>query len=150
MLIGIVVYAIVDSYKLTFTAAVFPTAMAVVTLLFLLFLLGGLTLGKIDNPANFDDEVESAHTREAGEASIWISIAWFAGLFVLASLVGFIIAIALFIPTFLIARTRLGIAASVFYGAACVGFMVFLGYMLTLDFPAGVLQQYVELPWPLR
>jgi hypothetical protein len=31
-----------------------------------------------------------------------------------------------------------------------VGFMIQLAYMLTLDFPSGLLQKMIELPWPLR
>ncbi len=150
LLIGIVAYALIDSYRLSFSAAVFPTSMAAVTLVFLLFLLAALTLGRLESPVNFDEEVEGAAARGQGTASIWISIAWFALLFGLAGLSGFIIAIAIFIPTFLMARTRIGPIGSLGYGTLCVGFMVFLGYMLTLDFPAGLLQQVVELPWPLR
>jgi hypothetical protein len=36
------------------------------------------------------------------------------------------------------------------YTAIAVGSMIFAGYMLVLDFPPGLLQSLVELPWPLR
>jgi hypothetical protein len=36
------------------------------------------------------------------------------------------------------------------YAAVCIGFMVGIGHYMTLDFPAGLLQRMVELPWPLK
>ena len=68
----------------------------------------------------------------------------------LVALVGFILALALFITSFLGMRSHLGWMRSVIYAAVCIGFMVNLGYFLTLDFPAGLLQHAVEMPWPLK
>lgn len=37
-----------------------------------------------------------------------------------------------------------------FIMTACgIGFLVFLAYILNRDFPAGLLQEYMELAWPL-
>ena len=50
----------------------------------------------------------------------------------------------------LLGCTQLGWLKSIFYTSFCIGFMVFLGHFLVLDFPAGVLQHYVAMPWPLK
>jgi hypothetical protein len=34
--------------------------------------------------------------------------------------------------------------------AAASAFILGLAYMLSLDFPAGLLQRAVDLPWPIR
>jgi preprotein translocase subunit SecF len=71
-------------------------------------------------------------------------------MFGLTALLGFILALAIFVFAFLRSRAELSLIKTLIYCAVCVGFMMFLGHMLTLDFPAGLLQRWVELPWPLR
>ena len=75
---------------------------------------------------------------------------WFAFLFGLTTLVGFILSLAVFIITFLVARTSLGWPRSLLYAVVCIAFMSTVGHFMTLDFPAGLLQRMVELPWPLK
>jgi hypothetical protein len=48
------------------------------------------------------------------------------------------------------ARTSLGWPRSLLYAAVCIAFMSTVGHFMTLDFPAGLLQRMVELPWPLK
>ncbi|MGE0628200.1 MAG: tripartite tricarboxylate transporter permease [Hyphomicrobiaceae bacterium] len=149
-MIALVAYGFIDSFSVTFTAAVFPASMAVVTLFFMMVLLCLLAFGKAEGGVNYDEELQNSDVPDEEQSGIWQSVAWFAGLFTAAALVGFIIAISVFIPLFLIVRARLGIVGAVVYAAICIGFMILVGYLLTLDFPAGLLQQYVDLPWPLR
>jgi hypothetical protein len=77
-------------------------------------------------------------------------VGWFAFLFLMNALIGFILSLAIFITAFLVTRTTIGWIKSLVYAGLCIGFMVTLGHFLTLDFPAGVLQRFVELPWPLK
>jgi hypothetical protein len=81
---------------------------------------------------------------------VWPPVLWFALLFGLAALFGFIIAMTVFVPAFLLGRAGLGFLRAGLYTALAVGLMIFAGYMLVLDFPPGLLQSMVELPWPLR
>ena len=80
---------------------------------------------------------------------LWETLGWFAFLLALASLTGFIIALALFFVAFL--RLRAGIAwpRTLILTAAAVGLMLLLGGVLGRDFPPGLLQSYYDLPWPL-
>jgi hypothetical protein len=64
--------------------------------------------------------------------------------------VGFILSLAIFMVGFLVTRSTFEWARSVIYASVCIGFMVGIGHHMTLDFPAGLLQSMVELPWSLK
>jgi len=80
---------------------------------------------------------------------LWSTLAWFAGLLVLTSLFGFILALALFLFSFMKLRAGLSSAMAAGYTAAGLAFMCFMAWLLNRDFPPGLLQGYVDLPWPL-
>ncbi len=80
---------------------------------------------------------------------LWGTLAWFAGLLVLSSLLGFILALVVFLVTFLRVRAGLSWARTLFLSACGIGFMCFMAGALNRDFPPGLLQEFVRLPWPL-
>jgi hypothetical protein len=99
---------------------------------------------------HYDQELAAQVKGEHDGKSVWPSVAWFAFLFGLTTLLGFILSLAIFIVGFLVTRSNLGWARSVMYASVCIGFMMGIGHYMTLDFPAGLLQRMVELPWPLK
>jgi hypothetical protein len=105
---------------------------------------------RVDHPANQDQEITGAHVGDASVASPWTSFAWFAALFALAALVGYILAVAVFFLVFVRKRAGRGWATTVVYTVAMLGCVLALGHALSLDFPRGLLQEFVELPWPLK
>jgi TctA family transporter len=143
-------YALITCSRLNFLGAVFPTTTAIVMLLFSAYLLWALVFGGPGSSASFDQEIEGDHVGDPSVSSVWPPVAWFALLFGLAGAFGFIIAITLFVPAFLMCRSGIGVLRTGLYTVIAVGLMIFAGYMLVLDFPRGLLQSYVELPWPLR
>lgn len=143
-------YGIQSSMGLNFIGAVFPVATSA-----LMLGVVGLAVWRIVRPAGsptacFDQELADRQSGADDGTSIWTAMSWFALLFALTALLGFVLALAIFIVAFLRLRARASALTSVVYCACSIGFMVFLGHMLTLDFPAGLLQQHVELPWPMR
>lgn len=88
------------------------------------------------------DDAEATH-------SLWSTLAWFAALLVLTSLIGFMLALALFLFAFLKVRASLGNASAAIYTACGIAFMCAMAWLLNRDFPPGLLQEYVDLPWPL-
>ena len=80
---------------------------------------------------------------------LWPTLAWFAFLLILTSLVGFILALLAFLFTFMRFRAGLGWAFTGVYTAAGVVFMSLMAGILNRDFPPGLLQEFVSLPWPL-
>lgn len=143
-------YGVASSYPLSFLGAVFPTSTSVLMLLFTAFLLWKLLSGDPGHSTHYDQELAAKVKGEHDGKSVWPSVAWFAFLFGLTTLVGFILSLTVFITAFLVSRTSLGWVRSLIYTAVCIGFMVTIGHYMTLDFPAGLLQRMVELPWPLK
>jgi len=88
------------------------------------------------------DDAEATH-------GLWSTLAWFAGLLILTSLLGFILALAIFLFAFLKLRAEKSIGFSALYTAAGIAFMCVMAGMLNRDFPPGLLQDYIDLPWPL-
>ena len=80
---------------------------------------------------------------------LWPTLAWFAALLVLTSLVGFILALAGFLASFLLVRAQMSWRFSIIYTAAGIAFMCAMAWLLNRNFPPGLLQHTVELPWPL-
>ncbi|MGR3435960.1 MAG: tripartite tricarboxylate transporter permease [Shimia sp.] len=80
---------------------------------------------------------------------LWPTLAWFAGLLVLTGLVGFVLALSVFLLLFIRLRAGRTWGFAALYTAAGIAFICFLAWTLNRDFPAGLLQDYVRLPWPL-
>ncbi|MEM1302444.1 MAG: tripartite tricarboxylate transporter permease, partial [Pseudomonadota bacterium] len=92
--------------------------------------------------------------REATEATgtshtLWGTLAWFGGLLVLTSLLGFILALAIFLFAFIYIRAGRPLGFAALYTAIGIAFMCLMAGLLNRDFPPGLLQNYVDLPWPL-
>lgn len=149
-LLAIFTYGAVSSYPLSFLGAVFPLSTSALMLLFTGFIVWKICRAKPGHNTHYDQELAAHANGEHDGSSVWPSVAWFAFLFGATALVGFILALAVFITSFLGLRTQIGWLRSAIYAAVCIAFMVTLGHFLTLDFPAGVLQHIVEMPWPLK
>jgi TctA family transporter len=80
---------------------------------------------------------------------LWSTLGWFAGLLLLTSLLGFILALVLFLFAFMRLRAGVGTVFAVIYTGAGIAFMLGMAWLLNRDFPPGLLQEYVDLPWPL-
>ena len=86
---------------------------------------------------------------DAGAPSgLWSVLAWFVSLLVLTSLFGFVIALTLFFIAFLRFRERASWRKITLMTVGGVGFILFLAGVLNRDFPPGLLQSMLELPWP--
>ncbi|KIN62187.1 Integral membrane protein [Sulfitobacter noctilucicola] len=79
---------------------------------------------------------------------LWPTLAWFAALLVLTSLLGFILALAIFLFAFMVIRARVSMVFAAGYTAAGLAFICAMAWLLNRDFPPGLLQEYFTLPWP--
>ncbi|MGJ8547164.1 MAG: tripartite tricarboxylate transporter permease [Sulfitobacter sp.] len=84
------------------------------------------------------------------EHGLWPTLAWFAGLLALTAMFGFIIALGLFLFSFMRFRAAVSTGFAAIYTAAGVGFMCAMAWLLNRDFPPGLLQEYSDFPWPLN
>lgn len=80
---------------------------------------------------------------------LWSTLSWFAGLLIMSSLFGFIIALAVFLTSFLRFRGGLTWKHAGTYAACGIAFMCVMAWSLNRDFPPGLLQDYFDLAWPL-
>lgn len=150
IVLALFAYGVVSSYPLSFLGAVFPLSTSVLMLFFTGFIVWKLVSGSPGHSTHCDQEIAARVGNQHDGSSVWPSVGWFAFLFGMTALIGFILSLAVFITAFLVTRTTIGWVKSLTYAAVCMAFMVTLGHFLTLDFPAGVLQRFVELPWPLK
>ncbi|MDH5749857.1 MAG: tripartite tricarboxylate transporter permease, partial [Rhodospirillales bacterium] len=89
-----------------------------------------------------EEAINAAH-------GLWPTLAWFAFLLVTTSLVGFILALMIFLLTFMRIRAGLSWSQSAVYTVTGIVFMCFMAWILNRDFPPGLLQSWFDLPWPL-
>jgi len=100
-----------------------------------------------------ESDVLFADGETRGEDSIaphglWGTLVWFVALLVLTALFGFVIALALFFVIFLRWRENLGWLRIAVMMAGGLGVLLVMAGALNRDFPPGLLQALVELPWP--
>mgnify|MGYP006171299141 CR=1 FL=1 len=150
IVLALFVYGVASSYPLSFLGAVFPLSTSVLMLFFSGFIVWKLVSGTPGHSTHCDQEIAARVANNHDGSSVWPSVGWFAFLFGMTALIGFILSLAIFISAFLVTRTTIGWAKSLTYAGVCIAFMVTVGHFMTLDFPAGVLQRFVELPWPLK
>lgn len=142
--------ALFDASGRSFLGAVFPLGVAVVGLLFGLMLLVHLWRGHDDHPAFYDYEIVGDHVGKQGNGWFWVGPAWLGALVVVTALVGFYLAMILFLVAFLRIRAKASWLRTLELTAAAGGFILGLAYMLSLNFPYGWLQNHYDLPWPFR
>lgn len=148
--LGIFGLAIWDALQQSFLGAVFPAVMASTAAFFGLMLLGVLILGSNANPAIYDHEVHGEQVGDESFGSLWNGAFWIALLVVLTALIGFYLALVVFFISFLTVRAQAGLAKTAILTAGAAIFILMLAYALSLNFPGGLLQSAVDLPWPIR
>ncbi|MEO9825835.1 MAG: tripartite tricarboxylate transporter permease [Paracoccaceae bacterium] len=125
---------------------VFPRFVAAIGLIGSIILLIQMRLRPETHPLFSDREKQEAEDNVHG---LWPTLAWFGGLLILTALVGFIIALAVFLFAFMIIRAGKSPGFAALYTAAGIAFICFMASLLNRNFPPGLLQSYVDLPWPL-
>jgi len=103
---------------------------------------------KPEGDAVFADRAAEAEEQDM-KFKLWPTLAWFGGLLLATSMVGFILALAGFLLLFFYFRAQLPPLRTIVLSAAGVLFMCGMAWLLNRDFPPGLLQHYVTLPWPL-
>jgi len=150
LLLFVFAIAIWDSLGQSFLGMVFPLSMAAVGGFFVLMLLVPLVIGENTHPAIYDHEVHGEHVGDETVGPLWNGAFWIVALVALSALVGFYLAMIIFFPVFLQVRAKASLKMTAILTGVAAGFILVLANALTLDFPAGLLQEVVDLPWPFR
>jgi putative tricarboxylic transport membrane protein len=125
---------------------IFPLTVATVTLIACIALLVRMRRAPETDPIFVDLEVGGADAQSPH--GLWPTLFWFALLLALSWLFGFIIALTIFFLAFYRVRAGLNWAGTLIYSAAGVAAMIAFGWLLGRDFPPGLLQGFIQLPWP--
>ncbi len=124
----------------------FPIFVASICLLGCAFLIVRMML-KPETDTIFADRELNGEDADAAHG-LWPTLAWFAALLVLTSLLGFILALTIFLFAFMVIRARVGVILAACYTVAGLAFICAMAWLLNRDFPPGLLQEYFTLPWP--
>lgn len=126
---------------------VFPLTIGIVTLLGCLALMARMIL----RPETDDVFIDMETGGDDGNAphSLWGTLSWFFGLLALTALFGFIIALAIFLLAFFRVRAQVGWTRTLVLTVAAIVLICVLAGSLGRDSPPGLLQEFVDLPWPL-
>ena len=146
-----IVFALINTAMIPDYAAVdrvFPVFVASVSLIGAFVLLAQMMLAK-ETHTLFADRERSSEEQE-NVYGLWPTLSWFAFLLATTALLGFILALGIFLVNFLRLRAGLPWLRVTLFSAAGIAFMCFMAWSLNRDFPPGLLQSYVDLPWPLK
>jgi hypothetical protein len=139
--------AVWDAFNIRYTGdKVFPLTVGIATLIGCAFLLLRMRSAP-EGDAIFADNEQGGEDAEAPHG-LWSTLAWFAALLALSALLGFIFALAIFLVAFFRIRARVSWGRTLGLSAAGIALICALAGTLGRDFPAGLLQEYVTLPWP--
>lgn len=147
--IGFIAYALYDTASIPDYAAtdrVFPVFVATISLIGALILLVQMMLVP-ETHTIFADRERSGEDRGAAYG-LWPTLAWFAVLLLMTSIVGFILALAIFLVAFMRLRAGQGWAQTLLLSGVGLLFILAMAWLLNRDFPPGLLQSYFDLPWP--
>lgn len=126
---------------------VFPLAVGIVTLIGCGLLLLRMRLATEEDPIFADGE--SGGEDGTAPHGIWRTLGWFAGLLLLTALIGFVLALSLFLIAFFRIRAEVSWTRTFILSSVAIIFICTLAGALGRDFPPGLLQYLVDLPWPL-
>lgn len=144
--LGLFGYALYDGAGQSFLGGVFTIGTAAVMAVFTVYLLWVLLVAQDGHPTHYDQE--AANLKDNDLRGMWENIGWIASLLVGSALVGFTLALIGFFIAFLRVRAFASWRLALILTVCGVGFIVGLGHALVLDFPRGLLQNLVDLPWP--
>ncbi|MGH8724643.1 MAG: tripartite tricarboxylate transporter permease [Burkholderiales bacterium] len=146
LMVAVFAYAVFDVLRWSFLAKAFPLAVALMALAGALYVAAVIFRGPRASAVIFDTEAQA----RPGMASMGHYFAWFAGLLAVSALAGFVIGLALFFAAFLHFKARAPAGRNAILTASAVVFLAAMSHIFVLDFPRGLLQEFVEMPWPLR
>ena len=81
---------------------------------------------------------------------LWSTLAWFGSLIAITWFIGFILALVCFLVTFFRVRAGSSWGKTLLLTACGIALMCVMAGALNRDFPPGLLQDAVDLPWPLK
>ena len=136
---GITVY---DSFTHNFLGGVFPGGISIimfVTMTYTLFF----------NQRWLSKALNSSYSLEDTK-DMFYAFSWIIFLVLLVTFFGFIIGIVILFVSVMKNKTNLSLLKILLITSGGIVLMLVLSYFMVLDFPSGLLQEYVKLPWTFK
>jgi hypothetical protein len=144
------VYCIVDASRLSTLSKVFPITVSGITFICVAIGLYILLRGPSGHPFAFDSEIGWRERKEGYQSSLLYYVYWIAGLMVGIYLVGFVLALVLFFVVFLRTKSDARWWTIGLMTASMPAVFSAFSHFLVLEFPSGLLQELLPLPWPFE
>lgn len=151
VLMAYVVTALINANMIpdyNMTDKIVPLIVGGVTVTALLILLVQMIL-RPETDTIFADKEMAGEDADA-PYGLWSTLAWFVGLIAATYVLGFILALTGFLVSFLRVRAQAPWPKTLILTAAGLALMCVMAGALNRDFPPGLLQDVVDLPWPLK
>lgn len=145
-----VVFALINASMIpdySMTDKIIPLVVGAITLLCCAIMLVQM-MRRPEGDVIFADKEVAGEDADA-PYGLWQTLAWFAGLIAATWFVGFILALTGFLIVFFRVRAGASWRKTLILTAAGIAFMLLMAGALNRDFPPGLLQGMVDLPWPL-
>ena len=134
--------AFFDSLQYHPRGMIFPLTVSIIALALMIPLIASMIRKRTPDAVLFDNErgLETEH-------SDYHYVGWIAAMLGLAALIGFPIGCALFIYIFISNKVGGSHFKNALMGTGGVAFLGVMSHLLTLRYPPGLLQQFVDMPW---
>lgn len=142
-------YGLYDAFQQSFLGGVFSGGLSALMLLLSLVVVYKLVTKQVEDPVNFDNEIEAGYRGDGSVSSLPHYIYWLLALIVGCYFVGYLISITTFFIVFLLIKARISIKRTIVLTGIAVSFLVGLSHVMVLDLPQGLLQDAMLLPWPI-
>ena len=141
------VYTIFVTDHLQYLGKVFPISIGIFLSIFCSIIGAQMYFG--NSGAKVFHDTENLIGQDPKIRSQWLTIFWFISPLFLSVFIGFYISIGLFVIIFLNKIAKKNKVFSILSGILVWIFLSLISHFMIMDFPPGILQSYMELPWPL-
>ena len=148
ILAGCIGSALVDAGPRTLLARLFPMIVAPITLA-LLGAVAVLSIRKRPSYVFFDSEREWGPDEKPSLGELHYQ-GWMAGVLGSIAMFGFVLGIFVYITIFLKLKAKVAWQWAAISASGAVVVLSVLSHLLVLDYPRGILQSLLELPWPFN
>ncbi|HVZ00638.1 MAG TPA: tripartite tricarboxylate transporter permease [Dongiaceae bacterium] len=149
LLMALLGYALVVAMQTAYLTRLFPAIVAGITFVLILAVAVQQALAPLGSPVLTDHEQTGAEDGRDRPGKL-VYLAWFAAFLALVALFGFSIGATLFVVAFISVECGPPLWRSALFGIATLGVLAILSYGLYLEYPRGILADYVALPWWLQ
>ena len=148
LMIFISISTFMATKDLEFLGRIYPVSVSVVMFIMSTIIVIQLLNANEHSSVLFD--TEQSLSKQKDTRPFWQPILWFISPLFLSIIIGFYISIGLFVIIFLMKIANVEFKKSLIGGLGVWFVLALISHFMVMDFPPGILQSYIELPWPIN